>query len=157
MVLGWAKNRSMTASPIIVKPLAEYTLVELADMFGDAQLLVDQRDNAIARRDKYRDEINRRYAAAPALEEQFFEGSRWDVRLTARRFERRFINATATFKALHLTAMGFVRMVFDAGYVPLCFVEERLGKAKAAELMTEEQTGYRTVKAVPRPQPRNAA
>lgn len=142
-------------SQIPSKAISEYTNIELADLFGDAQLKVDQREDAEKQRDKYRHELQHRFDAAAATEEYFVEGLNWSVRLSARRRERKIESAFAVYRALGLSIKGFVRLVME--FIPLYFLEERLGKAKLAKLVSDEQTGYRTLKAVPLPRARDLA
>ena len=134
-------------SPAAPKPLDQLTDSQLADLFGDADLKVQQRENAEAKRDKFRNELQRRFDTAEATEDHFVEGLRWSVRLSPRRKETKLKSAWAVYKALNLkNARALVDLIM--GFVPLWFLEEKLGKAAVAVLVTSEQTGYRFVKAV---------
>jgi hypothetical protein len=77
------------------------------------------------------------------------------VRLSPRGNETTFKSAWAIFEALHLTVKGFVRLSMD--FIPVYFLEERLGTQQLAKLTTKTQTGYRAVKAVLRPLSLNKA
>lgn len=139
------------AVTIVPKSLSEYTDIELADLFGDADLKVQQRENAEAKRDKYRGELQRRFDAALATEEHFVDGDRWHVRLSPRRKESQIKSAWAVYKALKLNVHTLVDLAMR--FVPLYFLEEKLGREKLDALIDQGQTGYRTVKAVMRPDP----
>lgn len=136
---------------IVPKLLSEHTNSELADLFGAADLKVQQRQNAESQRNKYREELQRRFDLASATENHFVEGLVYSVTLSPRRRERKVKSGWAMYRALGLSIKGFVRLVTD--FIPLYFLEERLGKAKAAKLVSDEQTGFRTVSAVQLPQP----
>jgi len=132
------------------KSLDQLTNSELADLFGDAYLKVQQRENAEQKQAKYRNELQRRFETAEATEDHFVEGTRWSVRLSPKRKETKLKCAWVVYKALGkalgLKVKGLVDLIM--GFVPLWFLEEKLGKAAVDVLVTSEQTGYRSVKAV---------
>jgi hypothetical protein len=132
------------------KALDQFTDCELADLFGDADLKVAQRENAEAKRDQYRNEMQRRFSLHAPTEKHFVEGLRWSVSLSARRKETKLVNAWLVYRAMKLNVKELVELVM--GFVPIWFLEDKLGKDKLAGLVTTEPTGYRTVRAVQKPE-----
>lgn len=119
---------------------------KMVDEYGELQRQVELFAPVEAKHGVLKRAIKGWFDTAPADAEATLEGKIYVLTITARERERRVRDMRALASAVGLDKL----LEIVARYVPLGPVETIIGKEKLAALVTDERTGPRRIKAVPK-------
>jgi len=137
----------MQGPQLVVKfqAVESLTRAQIADEFGDLDAAVQRFKPTAERHKKLREVINQWHAGLDAEETIVHEGARWEIQVGARSNERSWVSMAKLYKAF-----GGLKAFLAACQVTIKAAIEVIGQNKVDELLVEERTGCRRLKAVPR-------